>query len=123
MPTDAYIDLNESQEAAQENDATFEIGVHRSTVWRRAKGKVGSIEQGYEKQRKIKKQDTKTVIAHVRELTERGLPPTKAMLRNFLQEISGEPVSREYVRLFIKRNKDQLASGYLKSYDIKRKKA
>lgn len=112
-----------SPSLSEQDESQFKLNEHRSTVWRRQNGITGSKHEGYERQRLLKDQDTKTLVEHINRLTLQGLPPTKAMVRNFIGELSSTPPGKNYVQKFLKRNSDRLASAYLRPFDIKRKRA
>jgi hypothetical protein len=50
------------------------------------------------------------LVTYIRDLTEDGLPPTKAMVRNFASEIAGKRVGEGWVTCFIHRNKQHLVA-------------
>ena len=69
---------------AEQNESQIKPNEYRSTAWRRQKGITSEKHEGYEKQRLLRAQDTEALIEHINRLTLRGLPPTKAMIRNFI---------------------------------------
>ena len=108
---------------AEQNESQIKPNEYRSTAWRRQKGITSEKHEGYEKQRLLRAQDTETLIEHINRLTLRGLPPTKAMIRNFIGELSDRPPGKNFIQRFLKRNSDRLTSAYLRLFDIKRKRA
>lgn len=68
-----------------------EYGVDRSTLSRRHRNITGTKADGYDSQSFLTQQQSKVLIAYINELTNRGLPPTVAIVRSFAQEIAGKP--------------------------------
>ena len=62
-------------------------------------------------------------MSYINELTEKGLPPTPAMVRNFAQDIVGKRPRKDWSQGFYKRHQDVLTSGYLNNIDRQRKDA
>ncbi|KAF1961809.1 hypothetical protein CC80DRAFT_354622, partial [Byssothecium circinans] len=57
-------------------------GVERSTLSRRWRGVQGSRAAQYENQRLLNDRQEQELVRYVDRLCERGLPPTRSMLRN-----------------------------------------
>ncbi|KAF2174653.1 hypothetical protein K469DRAFT_773422 [Zopfia rhizophila CBS 207.26] len=66
-----------------------EFGCNRSTLSKRHRGVQGPRTVQYENQRVLDEQQSRTLIDYINKLTERGLPPSNEMLRNFAKEIRG----------------------------------
>ena len=66
------------------------FNVNRSTLSRRFNGKTVSIEQSVEVKSLLNNQQQKRLIREINRLSDRGCPPTIAMVRNFAQEMSGK---------------------------------
>ena len=81
----------------EQNELLFKLNGHHSTVWRRQRGITSSKHEGYEKQRLLKAQDTEALVEHINRLTLQGLPPTKAIVRNFIGELSNIPPGKNYI--------------------------
>ena len=60
------------------------------------------------------------LIGHINRLTNRGIPPTTQMVRNFAEEIIQEEVGHCWTSNFVNRHKDRLHSKYLRTIDRKR---
>ena len=67
-----------------------EYGVDRTTLSRRHRNITGLRADGYDSQSFLSKKQSMVLINYINDLTNRGLPPTIAMLRNFAQEIAGK---------------------------------
>ena len=57
------------------------------------------------------------LIKHINMLTDRGLPPTSAMVQNIAEEMIGRAVGKNWTGQFVKRYKDRLQSVYLRNID------
>jgi hypothetical protein len=57
------------------------------------------------------------LISRINYLTNRGMPPTSAIVKNLAKEIRGYDVGKNWVGQFIQRHKDKLTSLYLRNID------
>jgi hypothetical protein len=57
------------------------------------------------------------LIKQINRFTDRGIPPTSKMVKNFAKEIIGRKVGKNWVSDFVKRHSSKLKSLYL--YNIK----
>jgi hypothetical protein len=71
----------------------------------------------------LSKQQELNLIQYVNTLSERGLPPTNAMVRNFAKDIGGKEPGSNWVFRFVQRHKNTLKSDYLQGLDSSRRKA
>ena len=53
------------------------------------------------------------LIDRINYLSHRQMPPTSHIVKNLAEEISGQPVGKNWTARFIHRYKDKLYSGYL----------
>ena len=97
--------------------------VDRTNLGKRFRNESQSATQKHENQQILAPPQERTLITHINRLSEIGLPPTPAMLRNFAAEIAGEMPGKNWSHRFCQRHKDQLLSRYLKPLDNSRKKA
>ena len=58
-----------------------------STLSKRYHGVQGTQAAQYKSQQVLNDEQSKTLVSQVNKLTERGLPPSNAMLQNFAKEI------------------------------------
>ena len=65
----------------------------------------------------------KELVKYINDLCVRGLPPTRALLRNFASEISGKKTGRYWPDRFLKQHNINLISRYTSSMDVARKRA
>jgi len=98
-------------------------GVERSTLRRRHQARTQSRATEGINRRKLSPQQEKELISYIKKLTERGLPPTRAMIQNFAGSIAGTTVSMWWVDQFIKRNNSELILHWTTGMDSKRHNA
>jgi len=100
-----------------------EYGVDRTTLSRRHRNITGSRADGYDSLSFLTKEQSKVLVNYVNDLTNRGLPPTVAMLRNFAQEIAGKQPGSRWAARWIEKQGTSLKSHYLTPINNLRKKA
>lgn len=98
-------------------------GVDRTTLSRRWRGKTNGRDQYIDSVSLLTKQQQKNLVLYINKLTERGIPPTNAMVRNFAHDICGIWPGKNWVFRFVDTHKNILKSGYLQGSDLSRKKA
>ena len=91
--------------------------VNRSTLGRRWRGVTTSREDGYLNQQALNQQQELELIRYITKLTERGLPPTREMIRNFSSEVAHQQLSESWVTRFINRHKIHLISKWTSAMD------
>ena len=101
-----------------------EYGVDPDTLRRRHQGKQVSRHQAtFESRSLLTEAQEQVLISHIKRLTERGIPPTPQMVRNFAAEIGKKRPGKNWVYEFNRRHADELDSRYLKGFDFNRKHA
>ena len=118
----ALADL-ESQEPPNYTATAKKHGVDRSTLSRRHRGVRGTRDDQINSCSLLSKQQQKDLVAYINKLTDQGLPPTNAMVRNFAHDICKKWPGKNWVYRFVDSHKDELKSGYLQGADLSRKKA
>ena len=103
--------------------ASKTYGVNRSTLSRRFNKVTQSEQVKHQNQCLLSPQQERTLVQYINRLTEHGIPPTPAMVRNFAYDIVGNHPGRAWSHRFCKRWKSQLDSKYLDTIDSARKKA
>jgi hypothetical protein len=99
-----------------------EYGVSDTTLRRRHQGKQVSRHQAtFESKSLLTDAQEHVLISHIKRLTERGIPPTPPMVRNFAAEIGKKRPGKNWVYTFVKRHTKELDSRYLKGFDFNRK--
>jgi hypothetical protein len=97
--------------------------VDRSTLSKRWHSITQPREDAYDAQRLLDKPQSLALISTIRTLTERGLPPTIAMVCNLALEICGRSPGKNWAARWIKTHKNTLRAGFLQALDSARKKA
>jgi hypothetical protein len=117
------ISISESQSPPLLNQPANNPQLHRTTIARRAKGKIQPRQQ-YRKQCGLLTQiQEQQLLQFINNLTQRGLPPNHFNVRVFAQNICGKWPGKNWASSFVKRHQDLLASEYLVGFDISRKRA
>ncbi|KAF7571799.1 Membrane-bound metallopeptidase [Pyrenophora tritici-repentis] len=91
--------------------------VNRSTLGRRWRGVTASREDGYLNQQALDQQQELELIRYITKLKERGLPPTREMIRNFSSEIAHRQLSDRWVSRFITRHQIHIISKWTTAMD------
>jgi AraC-like DNA-binding protein len=76
------------------------FGVNRRTLARRHQGTQSSRATQYFNQTKLTPQQEVELVHYIGDLTKRGLPPTRAMIRNFASTIAHDRISEAWVTRF-----------------------
>ena len=116
---DAIADL-ESQEPGEKlilAEFARKWGVSRATLSRRWRRVTGPRSNGYAQQQAISPQQELELVRYIKTLTERGLPPTREMIRNFSSEVAHQQLSESWVTRFINRHKIHLISKWTSAMD------
>jgi hypothetical protein len=95
-----------------------------STLRRRYKGKSLSRTAAISEHRQnLTFAQEEVLIGQINRLTDRGLPPTNQIVRNFAEEILGRSIGKNWAGDFVKRYKGRLISLYLHNIDRDRTNA
>jgi DDE superfamily endonuclease/Tc5 transposase DNA-binding domain len=125
-PIDLAIEYLRSLEPGEQiriRETAKRFGVHYSTLSRRFRQITASKEEQYNSQCLLNKQQSETLIKWINQLTERGLPPTRQILCNFAEEISGKKPGKNWAQRWIKAHSDKVISRYSTGLDMDRKRA
>ena len=122
-PIDAALAALELQDPPNYTWTAKEFNVNRTTLSQRHRRITRSREDTTEMKSLLSIQQERTLLGYINLLTERGLPLTPQMVRNFAFEISRITPGKNWVSRFIKRHKDKIKSSYLAPVDIARKRA
>ena len=98
-------------------------GVVRSTLTRRHQGVSTSRATRYENQQALHPQQEVELLRYIERLTRQGLPPTRAMIRNFASQVAQREVGVNWVDRFVQRHPDELISKWTTGIDNSRHKA
>lgn len=100
-----------------------QYGVSRTTLSRRFRGVQSTRESQYDNLGLLSHQQERDLVAYIKNLTRRGLPPTPQMVTTFAFDISKQWPSRHWCRRFVKRWANELESAYLQPIDALRQRA
>jgi Tc5 transposase DNA-binding domain len=112
-----------SPEKAVSTSVIIAKPLHRTTMYRRARGKIQPRDQYINNASLLTKQQQLTLVNEINRLTDHGLPPTNAMVRNFAMEIAKKRPGKNWVYRFVDTHSKTLKSGFLSGLDLSRKKA
>jgi hypothetical protein len=90
-PIDNEIAAFESQKPGEKltlQACANKYSVERSTLGRRIRGQTRLIEAKATSQQKLNPQQEIELIEYIRNLTKRGLPPTREIIQNFASEVA-----------------------------------
>ncbi len=82
----------------------------RSTLFRRYRGVTAPRETQYQNQRNLNDQQEKFLVEYIDRLCTRALPSSRQMIRNFVSEICGKDIGKEWVSRFLKRHHVELVN-------------
>jgi hypothetical protein len=115
-----YIKLRKPGEDISSTQVAFQYGVNRSTLSRRH-GRVtepGNVKDS--KQQKLSSQQELELVQYIKELTKRGLPPTREMIKNFSLFVAKTELSKSWVTCFINQHEIHLISKWTTAMDCTR---
>ena len=122
-PIDDALEDLKTQEHPNYTHTAEKYGVVRSTLSRRHRGVIVSRDESTDDKRLLSKQQQLNLVQYINTLSERGLPPTNAMVRNFAKDICGKGPGHNWVFRFVQTYKNILKSDYLEGLDSNRRKA
>ena len=97
--------------------------VNRSTLSRRFNHDTNPPSVKAQNQQLLDPQQERRLVDYINELTERGIPPTPAMVRNFAFNITGNMPGNSWSHRFCTRWNETIKCRYLKTIDFNRKNA
>ena len=98
-------------------------GVERTTLSRRWNGATTNRAQAAEDKRFLNNHQEQQLIQHIRQLCDRCLPPTPAIVVNIASRLAGRTPGGKWCSRFVQRHRDALDSRYLNSLDLERHQA
>lgn len=116
----AACELSEAPNYAQ---IAREFGCNRSTLSRRHRGVTRAPEDLHESQQLLSHHQEKELVKYINRLSEKGIPPTCSMVRNFAAELAQIQPGQKWPYRFVQRHQDELKSCYLQGLDLSRKGA
>ena len=123
-PLEAALASLKLQEVPNVRGTSKKFGIVESTLRRRFKGKTVSFQHArYKSHNRLSHAQEEALINQINRFTDRGLPPTTRMVRNFAEEIVQGRVGKNWVDVFVKRHRTELKSIYLRNMDSDRVKS
>ena len=122
-PIEEALEVLESQKSPNYTATARLFGINRTTLSRRHRGVMGTIDEKANKARLLTTQQEKTLTKYINKLTLRGFPPTPAIVRNFAKDICKIEPAKNWVSRYVERNRKELDSGFQPGFDLNRKKA
>ena len=98
-------------------------GLVTSTLRRRWKGMASSRDQAIEDSRFLNSQQEQQLLSHIKQLCDRCLPPTPAIMADIAAQLGGKAPGHNWCSRFVQRHKTELDSRYLDSLDLNRHEA
>lgn len=98
-------------------------GVEPTTLARRHKGASTSRSLEAQNRQALHPQQEQQLLQYIKQLTIRGLQPTRSMMRNFASQIAQREVGEHWVDRFVHRYPDELISKWTTGIDNSRHKA
>jgi hypothetical protein len=89
----------------------------RSTLSRRHQGKQAPRAAKAVQQQKLNPQQEEKLIIYIGELTERGLPPTREMIKNLASAVAESDMGESWVLRFLTRHKTKLTFKWTTGID------
>jgi hypothetical protein len=89
----------------------------RTTLARRHQGLAGSRNTMAENQQSLHPQQEQELLQYIKQLTEQGLPPTRAMIRRFASDIVKRELGKGWVDRYIQRHNVHLISRWATGMD------
>jgi hypothetical protein len=118
----AITDL-ESQKHPNYTATAKKYDVDRTTLSRRHRGITAARGTREAYSQLLTKQQSKNLVAYINKLTERGIPPSIHMVRQFAYDICRKMPGKNWAARWIKSQISELQSGFLEMMDLSRKKA
>ena len=97
----AAIESLEPGEKLRYRQIAKEYGCDRTTLARRHQGVRASRRTKAENQQALHPQQEQELLRYIRQLTDRGLPPTRAMIRRFASDIAKRELGKGWVDRYI----------------------
>ena len=120
---DPELGVLESEQLPLSDDTNIAPKLHRTTLARRANGKVVPRDQYRENCSLLTKDQEIFLLKYIDKLTMRGLPPTPHNIRVFASNLCGKLPSKNWTSRFVHRHREHLCSEFLVGFDLCRKKA
>jgi hypothetical protein len=84
--------------------------VNRSTLSQRWRGQTTSVDNKNFNQLKLHPHQEAELVEYIRELSKKGLAPTRTIIANFASKVAEQEISNAWVTRFLARNNENLIS-------------
>ena len=98
----AFADLA-LQDYPNYTETARKFNVNRCTLSRRYRGQTVSVKKSWQINLILSNEQEKNLISYVNKLTERGIPPTNAIIRVFTYNIFGKPPGNNWSYRFVQK--------------------
>lgn len=119
----AYINTFKAGKHPPYREIARKYGVEHTTLARRHKGKTVSQSRSVENRSKLSTKQEKTLVKYIQLLTERRLPPTRSMIKNYASYVAESDVGWSWVTRFLNRHDDELKPIWTSAMDRNRHNA
>jgi hypothetical protein len=119
----AAIDSQDAKGQLSYRAAAKRFGVNRTTLSRHHRGIQTTNAGAHQNAMHLSPQQEKELVGYIKGLTDKALPPTREMIRNFASAVSKWEVSDAWVTRFLRRNDAQFTSKLTTGMDRNRHKA
>ena len=121
---EAAIEVLRSQNPPRYAATAREFNVDRNTLMRRFKGLHQSMAEYHaDGDSLLNTGQSQYLVKYINIFTDRGIPPTHRMIRNFAFNLSQTWPGKNWTYRWVKRNSKHLSSGYIQAFELERKKA
>ena len=120
---DAAIKAIKRRECIRVAEAARNYLVDPTTLQRRMNGTQLSQADYAETRSILNQYEDSALLEWINNLSARGIPPTVAVVRNMIYEITDHWVGKNYVSSWVRRHADELALGYLRPINHVRSRA
>ncbi|RAR00482.1 pogo transposable [Stemphylium lycopersici] len=117
------IELHKEGEQFSYQKVSEKFGVDRSTLARRHQGKQASYAAKAKQQQLPSPQQEFELVKYIERCSERGLAPTRDMIKNFASAMAKWEVSESWITCFLHRHSDRLTTKLSAGIDRDRHKA
>jgi len=108
----------ESQGVAQYRKIAREHKLVHTTLLRRWKGQTRSrADFQSEVNQNLTNEQERLLVKQINRLTERHIPPTSQIVKNFAEEMIGRAIGKNWVSDFCRRHQSELKSVYLRNIE------
>ena len=100
-PIDAAIDDLKSQKTPLFRATAKKYGVDKQTLWRRFYGESLSTQEYHETRQLLSNPQERVLVDRINTLSERGMPPTNAIVTSLATKIIGKEPRKNWAYEFI----------------------